>query len=393
MTDVRILAMLLTLCVGTFVATSSGSALAPFLRLIASDLHTDLARVAHLFGFMSVTWGTASLCAGFVTDRIGRKKVLVIALAMLGVARVFFANAQSYPAIVAWQMVSGASGGAFMGTVFATVSDHVLPAKRGRSLSWIITGQSLSLLMGVPLITWLGSVAGWRGGLAAHGAVTVACAILVWWAVPKSAAVHHEPHRIKVPLRQLLQPRLLAFLMAGTTERVCFALVGMFIPAYLQHVYAVELQELAVALALIASGTLAGNLVGGRLADAARSRSRVFAWSSLGTAVVAAPTFVWHGGLAASVALGFLYSFVNALGRPSLLATLSDVPSELRGALFGIQIATASVGWLLAASVGAVLIAASEFAGLGVLAAGVALLGAALAWASDKGIKGTSRAG
>jgi MFS transporter, DHA1 family, inner membrane transport protein len=389
MTDTRILAMLLTLCVGTFVATSSGSALAPFLRLIAADLKTDLATVAHLFGFMSVTWGSASLCAGFVTDRIGRKKVLVIALAMLGVARLLFANAQSYPAIVVWQLVSGASGGAFMGTVFATVSDHVQPAKRGRSLSWIITGQSLSLLMGVPLITWLGSVAGWRGGLAAHGAVTVACALLVWWVVPRSAAVHHEAHRTKVPLKQLLRPRLLAFLLAGTTERVCFALVGMFIAAYLQHVYGIQLRELAVALALIASGTLAGNVVGGRLADGVRSRPMVFAASSLATALVAAPTFIWHGGLVVSVALGFLYSFANALGRPSLLATLSDVPSELRGALFGIQIATASVGWLLAASIGAVLIAASEFAGLGILAASVALLGAALAWISDKRFKET----
>ncbi len=387
MTDTRILAMLLTLCVGTFVATSSGSALAPFLRLIAMDLRTDLATVAHLFGFMSITWGTASLCAGFVSYRIGRKKVLVIALAMLGVARLFFANAQSYPTVVAWQLVSGAAGGAFMGTVFATVSDHVLPAKRGRSLSWIITGQSLSLLLGVPLITWLGSVAGWRGGLAAHGAVTVGCAVLVWWVVPKAAAVHHETHGTKVPLRQLLRPRLLAFLLAGTTECVCFALVGMFIPAYLQHVYAVELRELAVALVLIASGTLAGNLVGGRWADTTRSRPLVFALSSLATALVAAPTFIWHGGLAASVALGFLYSFVNALGRPSLLATLSDVPSELRGAIFGIQIATASVGWLLAASIGAVLIASSEFTGLGLLAAGMALLGAGLAWVSEKRLK------
>ncbi len=272
--------MLLTLCVGTFVATSSGSALAPFLQVVATDLSTDLPTVAHLFGFQAITWGTASLLAGVWSDRIGRKNVLVVTLATLGVARILFAYAHSYPTAVVWQLVSGLAGGAFMGTVFATVSDHVAPEKRGRSLSWIITGQSLSLLLGVPLITFL------------------------------------------------------------------------------------------------------GNILGGRIADATHSRPLVFARSSLATALIAVPTFIWHPGLMTSVLLAFGYSFVNALGRPSLLATLSDVPSEIRGALFGIQIATASMGWLLAASVGAILIATSEFAALGLFAGGLALLGAGLTWLS-----------
>ena len=58
-----------------------------------------------------------------------------------------------------------------------------------------------------------------------------------------------------------------------------------------------------------------------------------------------------------SVALGFAYSLVNAAGRPSLMATLAEMPSELRGALFGLNITMASMGWLLAGSVGGWLIA------------------------------------
>ncbi len=135
---------------------------------------------------------------------------------------------------------------------------------------------------------------------------------------------------------------------------------------------------------MVALGNLLGNVLGGRIADRTRSRSRVFAIASVLTAALALPTLMWQPGLAASVVLGFAYSFVNATARPSLLATLSEVPSELLGALFGLNVTMASLGWLLAGSVGAALIAAQGFAGVGVWCAAMALLGAVFAMASGR---------
>lgn len=385
LSDSRVLAMLLVLCVGTFVATSSGSALAPFLQFVADDLHSDLPSVAHFFGFQAITWGTASLLAGLWAERIGRKTILICGLCSLGLARIGFALSTDYAWATCAQLLSGLAGGAFMGTVYATVSEHVAPGKRGRSLSWIITGQSLSLLVGVPLITLLGNWGGWRGALGTHGAATVLCTVFVAWVVPRRLAHAGDGQRTRVPLRSLLRPRLVALLAAGTTERMCFAVIAMYVPIYLQRSYGVALSELALALAVIALGTFSGNLAGGRVADATRSRPLVFARASLATAVLAVPVFAIHPGLLVSVLLGFAYAFVNALGRPALLASLSEVPAELRGAVFGIQIATASTGWLLAASTGALLIAAGDLSALGWFAGALALLGAALAWAGAKG--------
>ncbi|MCW5622556.1 MAG: MFS transporter, partial [Burkholderiales bacterium] len=183
----------------------------------------------------------------------------------------------------------------------------------------------------------------------------------------------------KAPLRALLQPRLVMLLAAGTTERLCFATLAIFLPTYLQRAYGLSLGPLAAVLAVVALGSLLGNVLGGRIADRTRSRGRVFAIASAGTAVLALPTLTWQPGVVGSVVLGFAYSFVNASGRPALLATLSDVPSELRGALFGLNVTMASVGWLMAGSVGAMLIATSGFAGVGSLCAASALLGAGFA--------------
>jgi predicted MFS family arabinose efflux permease len=144
---------------------------------------------------------------------------------------------------------------------------------------------------------------------------------------------------------------------------------------------------LALALGLVALGNLVGNILGGRLADRVRSRRTLFAITLSLTAVLALPTLLWHPGLSWSVALGFVYSFVNAVGRPSLMAVLSDMPSELRGTLFGLNITMASMGWLLAGSVGATLLATGGFPALGLFCTLMAFGGAGLAVASRSGAR------
>ena len=71
-----------------------------------------------------------------------------------------------------------------MGTVFAAVSDRVAPAQRGRALGWVITGQSLSLVVGVPLVTLLGALGGWRVAIGVHAGTALVAAAAIWLSVP-----------------------------------------------------------------------------------------------------------------------------------------------------------------------------------------------------------------
>jgi predicted MFS family arabinose efflux permease len=383
--DRRAMWMLVAMSAATFVITSSGSATAPFMPAIAADLGTDISAIAHLFSVQALTWGSSALVFGMLSHRLNKRTTLVVSVFTMGVIRMLFAMSQSYTAAFTWQLLSGICGGAFMGVVFATVSDHIPAGGRGRALSWVITGQSLSLVVGVPIVTLLGTLGGWRYALGIHAATTLLTALAVRAATPPDA--HHPQHaqRTGVPLRKLFQFHLIALMGAGTTERVCFATLAVFLPTFLQRAYGVPLSQLALALALVALGNLVGNIVGGRIADRARARRAVFGISLALTAVLAIPTLLWQPGLAVSVALGFFYSLVNATGRPSLMSVLSDMPSELRGALFGLNVTMASMGWLLAGSVGATLLAAGGFAALGIFSAIMGAIGAVLALASRAG--------
>jgi predicted MFS family arabinose efflux permease len=376
-------AMLPALCAVTFVVTSSGIALSPFLLDMARELRTTLGSVANLVAVMNVTWGATSVTAGFTSDRIGRRPVLLAAVLTLGAARLGLGLAQSYAAAIAWQLLAGIGGGAFMGTVFAAVSDHVPPGQRGRALGWVMTGQSLSLVVGVPLITLVGALAGWRGAMGVHAGAAAATVLALLAAVPRRGAVAAAAGAPRGSVRAVLGARILALLGAATAERACFAAMAIYLPTFLLATYGVALSALAVALALIALGNLAGNLLGGWLADRITARPLAFAAASAATGALALPLMLWRPGLGASIALGFAYSLANAAGRPALMAALAEVPADVRGTVLGLNISVSSIGWLGAAALGGWLIEARGFAGLGAYGAALAVAGAGsgvLAW-------------
>jgi predicted MFS family arabinose efflux permease len=104
-----------------------------------------------------------------------------------------------------------------------------------------------------------------------------------------------------------------------------------------------------------------------------------FAGAMFVSAAVALALFGWTVSLGGSVALAFGYMFVNAIARPSLMAALANVPEEVRGTVLGLNVTSASFGWLGAASLGGWMMAQYGFGWFGPLAAGVAVLGSTLA--------------
>jgi DHA1 family inner membrane transport protein len=379
----RLQVMLGVFCLATFLVNGSATSVAPFLLEMARDLQTDLAATGGLVSITSVSWGVASLAAGIASDRLGRKPLLVAGLLILAISPIGVALSESYGAAAAWRLLGGIGGGTFMGTVFATVADRFPSAERGRALGWIITGMSLSMVFGVPAVTFIGSFIGWRGALASQGFSILVAAAVVWFVTPRASKRSGDRPMPAGAMLKLLTPRIVALLAAGTMERVCYAGVVVYFATYLLTSYAVSLQELAIALALIAIGNLVGNFVGSYLTDRLPGRLLLAAASLVITGALALPMLLGQPGVAISIVLGFAYTFVNALGRPPLLASMSEVSNEARGALMGLNITFSSFGWLGAAGLGGWLIVAYGFPSLGILTAITGVAGgvlAALSW-------------
>ncbi|MDQ6671890.1 MAG: MFS transporter [Chloroflexota bacterium] len=374
----RRLAMLVALATGGLLSTATTVGITPFLLDIARDLNTDLGAAGNLVALQSVTWGLVSLFAGAASDRLGRRPLLIAGLVILVISGVGVAAADNYAAVAVWRLFGGLGGGTFMGTVFATVSDHFPAAERGRSLGWVVTGQSLALVLGVPAMTLAGTVGGWRGAVLAHALMVLMCTAAVWMLVPRrSERAVDQPVPFSA-LARLVGPRVLALLLAGSSERVCYAAVAVFLPTYLVTRYAIDPPHLALGLLLVALGNLFGNLLGGHLSDRLRAPQAVLAFSLVAAGAMALPVLSWAPAVEVSIGLGFVYTLVNATGRPALLTVLSQVSNEARGAVLGLNITFSSLGWLGATALGGLVVGVAGFGGLALLTLAFGLAGGAV---------------
>lgn len=377
--------ILLSLCVATYLATASNIAITPFLLDIAAELGTDLAALGTLLAVGSVSWGMVSIFAGHASDRLGRRPVMLAGLLAMAAFPLGTAVSTSYWQALLCRLIGGIGGGTFTGSAFATAAESMPGASRGRALGWIVTGQSLALVLGVPFVAFIGAFVGWRGALLVQGTAVAFAAVLVWLAVPARPKVRIGEAMPARDVLGLLTPRLLAILGANTLERFCYGGVSVYLATYLLTVYGVSLEILAVTLAVVASGNLIGNIIGGDLTDRLPSRPILAAVSLAATGLLALPLLLWQPGLAISIGLAFAYMVVNAFARPALLATITDVSSEARGALLGVNTSFASFGWLGAQAVCGWLIATQGFGAFGWATAAVGLLGAVLALCAHGG--------
>ena len=367
-------ALIAAACLGSFAATSSGTTRAPFLIDMARDFAVPMPLVANLVSLTATAWGVSSAFGGWLSDRIGRRALLVAAPLALAVAMVFQAYSEGFIALAVWATLSGACCGTFMGVAFAEVSTQVEDRQRGRALGWVMSGQSLTLVIGVPMAAAIGSLTGWRGWLLCVGVLAALSAVALFATVrpaPRSTAAARKASSVRH-----LSLRVWALLAIGIAERICYGLAVVYFATFLQVTYDMALAALALPLFLFAIGNVVGTIGGGQLADRLRDRLMTFAVFMALSGIAALALFLWHPNAATSVALGFVYVLLNALGRPSLMASYASAPEAVRGTVMGLTGTAASVGWIGAAGLGAAMIGAGGFAGFGPLAAAMAMLAA-----------------
>jgi MFS transporter, DHA1 family, inner membrane transport protein len=363
-------------CLGSFAATSSGTTRAPFLIDMAQDLGVAMPLVANLVSLTATAWGLTSALGGWMSDVIGRRPLLIAAPFLLALTLAAQAAAGSFFWVAVWATLGGGCAGAFTGVVFAEVSGRVPDGQRGRALGWVMSGQSLTLVVGVPMAAAVGSIVGWRGWLLCVGVLSLAACLSLFFTVVRGSAGHTRGDARRPSMRAALSRRVLGLLGTGVAERICYGLAAVYFATFMQMTYGMSLLELALPLAVFALGNVAGTVLGGQLADRLRDRLLTFAAAMALSAVAALVLFLWHPGPVVSVAVGFVYVLLNALGRPSFMAALAAVPDDVRGTVMGLNGTSASVGWIGAAALGAAMIGSVGFEGFGPLAAVLALLGA-----------------
>ncbi|MFJ5927057.1 MFS transporter [Kitasatospora sp. NPDC092948] len=129
----------------------------------------------------------AALAAPLVTaatTRIDRRALLGAFMALLALANGLAAVAPNYGLILLSRVLVGVTIGGFW-SIAAGLADRLVPAQQvGRAVSVIFAAVPLGSVLGVPVGTFLGDVAGWRAAFAVLGVLSVGVLVLLLAVVP-----------------------------------------------------------------------------------------------------------------------------------------------------------------------------------------------------------------
>jgi len=116
---------------GLVIATAGGSMVWPFMLIYASGkLDLPLSTIAILISINAGTGILSSLLAGTLADRVGRKVVMVVSLALNGVAYFFLMRAETYPQFALLMVLIGLSNPLYQVGADAMLADMIPPEKR-----------------------------------------------------------------------------------------------------------------------------------------------------------------------------------------------------------------------------------------------------------------------
>lgn len=144
-------AVIASAALAMFGSSCSGNARAPFLLDMSRDLATSIGLIANLMAMNAIARGAASLVAGAWSDRIGRRPFLIGGPLALTVSMVGTALAGSYGWVAFWVTMGGFAAGSCTPAVITEVTSRVDNTHRGRALGFALSGQSMAMLLGVPL--------------------------------------------------------------------------------------------------------------------------------------------------------------------------------------------------------------------------------------------------
>ena len=130
-------------------------------RLIASLLNGDTAKASMAIGLFATAWALMqfifSPLLGLLSDRYGRRTVILLSNFGLGIDYIIMALAPTLGWLFAGRLISGITA-ASMTTANAYISDITTPEKRSRAYGLMSSAFGVGFIMGPAIGGWLGGI-------------------------------------------------------------------------------------------------------------------------------------------------------------------------------------------------------------------------------------------
>lgn len=320
----------------------------------------DYAGVGNVIGAYTLAYALAQVTAGFLTDRFGPKRLLLVGLGLATLGSTLFAVTASYPVAIVARLVMGTAGGFLYTPTLAYTFAAFDPRLRGRAMGFaeagVGAGQILAVLVLPVAYAFLGLVPAFL--------LLPAAAVALWIAVAlRLEPVGHERRQGRGHFLALARDRDFWLLLIGVAFVGMLAQVATlaWMPTYLRQVHGFGVVAAGLSSAVVVAGLMLFSPLFGALSDRLTARRPVMLMGSLlalGAWLVLLTTA--HAGVA--IAAAFLVSASMAATIPMQIVFVSERFAAI-GA--GTAIGLVNTGGQIASSIGGPLYGTMLDRGLG----------------------------
>ena len=371
------------LCLGMFVALLTFVAPAPFFPVMSRDLDVSVPLLGQVVAAMLLVSAAIGLVAGPLADAYGHRRLILLGLVSAAICLFAFGLAPTFPVLLVGALAGGLANAAVSGPSLAVAGTYFAGAEARRALGWATACMAGSAIVGVPVLTAVATLTGWRlAFLAAGGAVIGAVLLGAAW-LPRDARVPEGRLRSETLLaayRPLLRHRpTLRLYGVAVLRAICWFGLLTYFGAFLAEELALSTGLVGLAYMLGGSGYFLGSVLSGGPLGVVPPRTLLVA-GNVAMALLMGLAFSAILGPIGTVVMLPLAGFAGAFGWVAVAALLTaDSPAgagttmTLHGSLF-------NLGAAAGGAIGGLLLA---LAGYGALAIGLPIFGlgsALLAW-------------
>ncbi|NNE71409.1 MAG: MFS transporter, partial [Rhodothermales bacterium] len=168
-----------------FSSSSQVIIISPILPRIGEALMVSEAKLGWLITSYAVFLSVFALIIGPISDRVGRRVVLLAGCGSMAVALLLHAVADSFTSLLVVRAAAGAAGGMLSGGAVSYVGDYFPYERRGWANGWVMSGIAVGQIVGIPIGTLLAEGFGFRAAFLMFAATMGAATVLMYFFVPQ----------------------------------------------------------------------------------------------------------------------------------------------------------------------------------------------------------------
>ncbi|TPJ34130.1 MFS transporter [Mesorhizobium sp. B2-8-3] len=319
---------------------------------VSADLGVSISAAGLLISGYALGVVVGAPLLGALTGRLPRKTLLLALMVVFTVGNLACALAPDYWTLMAARVLTAFAHASFFGVGSVVATSLVAPNRKASAIALMFTGLTVANILGVPFGTWLGQAYGWRSTFLAVTLVGVVAFAVIALLVPRDEpAAADEAESAEGTLAVLGRRPVLLGLLTTVLSWVGVFAAFTYLAPILTRVSGFSEASVSPILLVFGGGLVAGNLLGGRLAD------RHLVPTVIGTVVaLSAVLFVMtaaiHQPIMAIIAVGLLGAAAFATVAPLQMWVLEKAEGAGQGLASSFNIAAFNLGNAIGAWLG-----------------------------------------